>query len=109
MYRVLQKNKNCLTHTAGFTFSFHKSEDVTFTAGTLNVTDDGTASIAGAGFAGDADTDLSDVTTGASAAEDGDDLTESGLIALLDDDFFDFDLLGGLLGGHILFLGVCFF
>ena len=95
----------CLAHATGFTFSFHEGEDITFTAGSLNVADDGAAGVAGAGFAGDADADLGDVTAGTGAAEDGDDLAELGLVALLDDDFFDFDLLTLSRLGHVVFVG----
>ena len=60
-YYVVCIDKNIcviLTETTGFTFRFQETEDIVFTNGTLDVTDDGTV-----GIVHEFNADLSDTTT----------------------------------------------
>ena len=86
-----------LTEAAGLTLGLHEGEGVAFLAGALDVADDGTASIATDRLE-ELDAHLGDAATGASAAEDLDDLAVLGLLGL-DDDFFGSGGAGFLLVG----------
>jgi hypothetical protein len=61
----------CLTETTSFTFGFQKAENIVFTYGTLDVTDDATV-----GVIHEFNTDLSNATARASAAENLDHSSE---------------------------------
>ena len=64
-----------LTESSGLTLSLEKDKDVANLDGALNVTDDGAAGVV------EGNTDLSDSTAGASAAEDLVDSAELGLVS----------------------------
>ena len=64
-----------LTESSGLTLSLEKDKDVANLDGALDVTDDGAAGVV------EDNTDLSDSTAGASAAEDLFDSAELGLVS----------------------------
>jgi hypothetical protein len=64
VYSACFQSKTCLTEAASLTLRFEEAENVVFTDGSLDVTDDGARSVVH-----EFNADLSDTTTGASAAE----------------------------------------